>query len=103
MDSVYEKVKSFIEENGDHFYLCEIEEILDVDEESLLEILKDLKKDNIITEDHYFETGCLINRICSYCFEPTEYEDMELEETSDGKIKYKHIYRCHNCLKKEYY
>lgn len=103
LDPNYEKVKSFIQENGDYYYLCEIEDILGIDEESLLEILRELKKDNIITEDHYFETGCLDNRICSDCFEPMKHEDTQLEETPSGEIQYKHIFRCHNCLKKEYY
>ena len=103
MNSVYEKVKSFIEDNGDHYYLCEIEDILNVDEETLLGILRELKKDNILTEDHYFETGCLNDKICSDCFEPMEHEETEFEEIYNGKIQYKHIYRCHNCLKKEYY
>lgn len=103
LDSVYEKVKVFIEDNGDHYYICEIGDILEIDEETLLEILKELKNENIITEDHFFETGCLNNRICSDCFEPMEHEDTECEETSNGEIKYKYIYRCHKCLKKEYY
>ncbi|MBI5680671.1 MAG: hypothetical protein HZC47_07260 [Methanobacterium sp.] len=103
MDSDYEKVKLFIEENGDEYYLCEIEDILGINEETLLEIFKELKKDNIITENHYFETGCLNNKICADCFEPMEHEDTKLEEDSKGDIQYKHIYRCHKCLKKEYY
>jgi hypothetical protein len=103
LDAIYEKIKLFIEENGDHYYLCEIEDIIGVNEETLLEILRELKKDNIITEDHYFETGCLNNKICSDCFEPMEHEDTELEETLEGEMQYKHIYRCHKCLKKEYY
>lgn len=103
MNSTYEKVKLFIEDNGDHYYLCEIEDILDIDEETLLEILRELKKDNIVTEDHYFETGCLNNRICADCFEPMEHEDTKLEETPEGNIQYKYIYRCHKCFKKEYY
>ena len=103
MDAIYEKVKLFVEDNGDNYYLCEIEDILGVDEETLLEILRKLKKDNIITEDHYFETGCLNYRICPDCFETMEHEDTELEESSEGAIIYKHIYRCHKCLKKEYY
>lgn len=45
--------------SNDHYYLCEIEDILGIDEETLLEILRELKKDNIITGDHYFKTGCL--------------------------------------------
>lgn len=89
--------------SNDHYYLCEIEDILGIDEETLLEILRELKKDNIITGDHYFKTGCLNNRICSDCFEPMDHEDSEIEETPNGKIQYKHIYIGHNCLKKEYY
>ena len=86
LDAIYEKVKLFIEDNGDNYYLCEIEDLLDVNEETLLEILRELKKENIITEDHYFETGCLNNKICSNCFEPMEHEDTELEETPEGEI-----------------
>lgn len=103
LDSDYEKVKLFIEDNGDEYYLCEIEDILGIDEETLLEIFRELKKDNIITKDHYFESGCLNNKICSDCFESMEHEDTKLEEDSKGDIQYKHIYRCHKCLKKEYY
>ncbi len=103
LDQIYEKVKSFIEDNGDEYYLCEIEDILGVDEETLLRVLQQLKSDNIITEEHFFETGCVNNRICTDCFEPMEHEDTKLQETPEGDIQHIHVYRCHKCFKKEYY
>lgn len=103
MNAVYGKVKEFIEENGDRYQLCQIEDILDISEETLLEILRQLKEDNVIAEKHHFETGCLNKRICSDCFQPMEHEDTLLEETSESEIRYKYVYRCPECFKKEIY